>query len=502
MNILEPAAMRAWEAREIAAGRADEAGLMRAAVAGAAAFLRSWREAPRRLLVLAGKGNNGNDGLLLAATLRAEGWEVCVRLSTPPAARRETALREVAREAAGGEVWSGGNGGFPAGPWTVVDALAGSGAAGVLRGAVAEMVAAVQGLRGCPGSRFVSLDTPSGLGTEGAVFAADATVVLGAVPPICLQDAHRRWVGRLVPVALPLAGAPEEDRFITPEVAACWLPRLAVDGHKGRRGEVAVWAGSPGMAGAAVLAARAALRAGAGLVRLWTHPELAPVLAAATPEVMVHPLFVEGVLPEALVRAPVVLAGPGVGRGPEAAALLRRLGEETRAALVLDADALYLAAQEPSIFSAARERRMVATPHAGEWRRLLEPCPEERGEAARALAARHRGVAWLLKGPNTLVADAESTTWNGTGNPGMASAGMGDVLGGVVAALLARGLEAGGAARLGACWHGLAADLACRRVPEALLTAGDVLGALPEAWIAMEESRRAREWQLSCPPRC
>jgi NAD(P)H-hydrate epimerase len=490
MNILEPAAMRAWETREIASGRADEAELMRAAVAGAAAFLRSWREAPRRLLVLAGKGNNGNDGLLLAATLRAEGWEVCVRLSTPPAARRETALGEVAREAAAAEVWSGGDGGFPAGPWTVVDALAGSGAAGELRGAVAEMVAAAQGLRGCPGSRFVSLDTPSGLGTEGVIFAADATVVLGAVPPLCLRDAHRRWVGRLVPVALPLRGAPEADRFITPAVAARGLPRLAVDGHKYQRGEVAIWAGSPGMAGAAALAAHAALRAGAGVVRLWTHPELAGSMALVPPEVMVHPLRADAPWPEALVQARVILAGPGVGRGEEAAAILRRLGEETRAALVLDADALVLAARDTSIFAVARERRVVATPHAGEWKRLLGHGPEEREAAARALVLRHPGVAWLLKGPNTLVGDPDSITWNATGNPGMASAGMGDVLGGVVAALLARGLEAGPAARLGACWHGLAADLACRAVPEALLTAGDVLSALPEAWAVLEECRR------------
>lgn len=492
MNILEPAAMRAWERREIASGRADEAELMRAAVAGAAAFLRSWREAPRRLLVLAGKGNNGNDGLLLAATLRAEGWEVCVRLSTPPEARRKIALEEVAREAAAAEVWSGGDGSFPAGPWTVVDALAGSGAVGELRGAVAEMVAAAEVLRQCPGSRFVSLDTPSGLGTKGVVFAADATVVLGAVPPLCLRDANRRWVGRLVPVALPLRGAPEADRFITPEVAARGLPRLAVDGHKYQRGEVAVWAGSPGMAGAAALAAHAALRAGAGVVRLWTHPELvgSGSMALVPPEVMVRPLPWDAPWPEALVRAPVILAGPGVGRGKEAATILRRLGEETRAALVLDADALALAAQDTSIFAVARERRVVATPHAGEWKRLLGYSPEEREEAARALILRHPGVAWLLKGPNTLVGDADSITWNGTGNPGMASAGMGDVLGGVVAALLARGLGAGAAARLGACWHGLAADLACRAVPEALLTAGDVLRALPEAWAVLEDCRR------------
>lgn len=495
MNILPPEVMRAWEARETEAGRADEAGLMRAAVDGCARFLINWPEAPRRLLVLAGKGNNGNDGLLLAATLRAAGWEVRAALTDVPEKRRPCAWPEVSAEADRAAVWpqppleeaEGGR-------WTMVDALIGSGACGAPRGAAAEMLAWAAAWRQRHGGVAVALDTPSGLGTEGLVFTADATLAIGAVRPDCLKDAHRARVGRIVPVPLPLAGAPEPDRFITPQVASRWVRSLPVGVHKYRRGVVAIWAGGPGMVGAAVLAARGAVRSGAGLVRLYTHPELvpvlAPVLAAAVPEVLVAPLHGQDPLPQPLIDAPVLLAGPGVGRSPQAGQLLRHLAEKTRAALVLDADALVLAAADESVFSRAAGRSVVATPHAGEWARFFHEVPAERADVVKALRQRYSEVVWVAKGPNTLVAAADGITWNGTGNPGMASAGMGDVLGAVVAALLARGHPVPEAARLAVCWHGLAADLAVQSVPEALLTAGDVLEFLPRAWAMLEELRR------------
>jgi len=491
MNILPPEAMRAWEARETAAGRADAAGLMRAAVDGCARFLLAWPDAPRRLLVLAGKGNNGNDGLLLAATLRAAGWDVRTVLADPPESRRPCAWPEVAAEAARAAVWPA----LPVadaegGRWTVADALLGSGASNAPRGACAELITWAAAWKARHGGMAVALDAPSGLGTEGPVFPAEATLALGAVQPACLRDAHRALVGRIVPVLLPLGTAPEPDRFITPEMAARWVRPLPAALHKYRRGTVAVWAGVPGMAGAAVLAARAAVRAGAGLVRLFTHPELAPVLAAAVPEVQVASVDAGTPFPETLVGAPVLLAGPGVGRSPQAARLLRRLAEETRAALVLDADALTLAAADESLFSLAAGRPVVATPHAGEWGRFFQDVPAEREEVVDALRRRHSGVVWVAKGPNTLVGAPDGLTWNGTGNPGMAAAGMGDVLGGMVATLLARGHPAPEAARLAVCWHGLAADLAARTVPEAVLTAGDVLEHLPQAWAALAEHRR------------
>lgn len=489
MLILEPAAMRAWEEREIQAGRADPAVLMRHVASAVADFLDQHPSAPRRLLVLVGKGHNGNDGLLIAALLRHCGWEAHCLLSHPPDQRKDAyGIPEVAEEIRRAAV-------FPQKPaanwsqaWTILEALTGSGVQGPPRGALAEILHWLKALPLAPASQKVSLDMPAGLGQESTAFRADLTFALGAVPPSALLDVHRPWIGRIVPVPLPLQNPPQPDHFITPQVAATWLPRLPVDAHKRRRGEVAVWAGSPGMAGAAILASRAALRGGAGLVRLWTHPELVPVLATATPEIMVHPLKSDHALPELLLQAPVILAGPGCGRDTHAATLLRRLAEETRAALVLDADALFLAAQDPSIFQHAAHRPIIATPHAGEWSRLLTQPYPERAESARELAQRFPKVIWVLKGPNTIVADGQTITWNATGNPGMATAGMGDVLSGLTAALLARGLPPAAAARLAVCWHGLAADQAVRHIPDAVLTASDVINFLPEAWKVMERA--------------
>jgi NAD(P)H-hydrate epimerase len=488
MKILTASVLREWEAREIASGRVHETELMRVAVAGGAAFLRQWPDAPRRLLVLAGKGHNGNDGLLLASVLRADGWEVEVVLSHPPDQRRSIGIPEVAAEAAAARVWPDIP--APTGRWTVVDALLGSGGDGAPRGATADMLAWADRFLHASGSVGVALDVPTGLGSAGPVFTAAVTLAIGAVKPECLRDASIHHVGRLVPVALPLRDAPPGGEFITPLDAAAWVRPLPAGLHKYRRGEVSVWAGSPGMAGAAALASRAALRAGAGIVRLWTHPDVVATLAVATPEVMVASVADDGPLPPALVGSSVLLAGPGVGRTEASARLLRRLGEETRAALVLDADALVLAAADPALLRAAGARTWVATPHTGELARFLDEPVVERAEALRILCARHPQGVWVAKGPRTLVADADTITWNGTGNPGMATAGMGDVLGGIIAALLGQGLSASVAARLGVCWHGAAADAAACAGAEATLTAGDVIEHLPTAWARFQELGR------------
>jgi len=494
MKILTAPCVRQVEAEAIASGAATAAGLMELAVAGCLDFLLSRHDLPKNVLLLAGKGNNGNDALLLASRLRAHGWRVETILSDKPGVRTRMDLEGIRDEEARARVWpdrpewSRQNGKRE--KWTVVDGLLGSGVSGAPRGAVAEILSWLGEIKA--GMTGVALDFPSGMdpdtGKFGELcFAADWTLVIGAVKPGCLVDAARKKVGRLVAVPLDLEWGADSEDFITAEVAADGLLPLSADVHKYRKGEVVVWAGSPGMGGAAVLASRAALHAGAGVVRLFTHPDLVPQVALATPEVMVSPVCWDGPLPEKWVGAKVILAGPGIGRSAEAEVFLRRLVEETRAALLLDADALHLLAGQPELLGQMGGRACVLTPHAGELAVLNGVPVGERRAAVDYWHQRHPRTVLVAKGPNTLVMDGDGRiTFNGTGHPGMATAGMGDVLSGVIAALLARGYPAGVAARLGVCWHGLAAERAAARGSEATLTAGEVIGSLGESWRELE----------------
>lgn len=488
MKILSTAGIREVEARAIASGAATAAGLMEVAVAGCLEFFVSRHDLPRRALVLAGKGHNGNDALLLASLLRAGGWEVETVLSEAPAKRTGIDLEAVRGEERLARVWPDRP--EPRGRWTVVDGLLGSGVSGAPRGAAAEMLRWSAGLGG--DMRRIALDFPSGLDPDTGVvhepcFMADWTLAIGSVKPGCLVDAARNHTGRLAGIPLPLDLPDSAENFVLPRDAASWVKPLPSNIHKYRKGEVAVWAGSPGMAGAAVLASRAALRAGAGVVRLFTHPDVEAALSLATPEIMVQAVRPDGPLPGKLVEAGTILAGPGVGRGAGAATLLRRFAEETRASLLIDADALHLLAAQPELVGLFSARPCVLTPHSGELAVLTGGLVGERKAAVENWHRKHPRTTLVAKGPNTLVVDPLGRiSWNGTGHPGMATAGMGDVLSGVIAALLARGYAPETAARLGVCWHGRAAELAVQNGGESNLIAGDVTVSLPAAWREME----------------
>jgi len=290
----------------------------------------------------------------------------------------------------------------------------------------------------------------------------------------------------------------------SPVVPVADLPRLpprAADAHKGTFGRVLVVAGSRGMSGAAVLCASAALRGGAGLVRLALPASLLPIAAAANPCYMTAPLpeDAHGQLAAAggelleLVRASTVAAlGPGLGRGDEVGQVVGAVLEHTGPPLVLDADALH--ALIPRLALLARQQRpLVLTPHPGEFAALTGagvPEPEQRQEQALRFAATH-GVVLVLKGHRTVITDGRRLALNSTGNPGMATGGSGDVLTGLIAALLAQGLEAFAAAQLGVYLHGLAGDLACAELGEVGLIASDLLHYLPRAFLAHSRQRQA-----------
>ncbi len=282
------------------------------------------------------------------------------------------------------------------------------------------------------------------------------------------------------------------------------VPRLAPrdsDANKGDFGRVLVVAGSRGMSGAAVLSASAALRGGAGLVRVAVPEGVLAIVAAGNPCYMTVPLpqDTDGRLSvdagpeviEAMEQSTVAAVGPGLGRSKGASAVVRDILEKTTLPLVLDADGLNAL---PPFLDLLKQRQgpCVLTPHPGEFARLLG-CDVANVQAHREeLAARFaadNGVVLVLKGRHTLVSDGRRLYVNDTGNPGMATGGTGDVLTGLTAALLGQGLDAFAAAQLAVYLHGMAGDLARDALGETAMIAADMLDSLPYAFIAHAADR-------------
>ncbi len=272
------------------------------------------------------------------------------------------------------------------------------------------------------------------------------------------------------------------------------LPPRQADAHKGTFGKVLVIAGSLGLSGAAVLSGSGALRGGAGLVQVATPEPVALVVAAGNPCFMTTPLPADAqgrltrlalpLLLEQAAAASAVVVGPGLGQSDDVAAVVRALVAEVAVPLLIDADALNVLGPQPEVLR-QRQRPTVLTPHPGEFGRLLGS--DTRGVQAnrQALAvefARSFGVVLVLKGAGTIVSDGRQVFVNSTGNPGMATGGAGDVLSGVVGALLAQGLEAFPAAVLGVHIHGLAGDIARDERGETGLIATDLIDHLGAAF--------------------
>jgi NAD(P)H-hydrate epimerase len=277
-------------------------------------------------------------------------------------------------------------------------------------------------------------------------------------------------------------------------VALPTLPPRPADSNKGTFGRVLIVAGSRGMSGAAVLAGGGALRGGAGLVRLAVPEGILPIVAAANPCYLTAPLpqdehgqisehALEVILD--LVKANDVIAlGPGLGRSAEISALVSTLLQSVPVPLVLDADGLN-ALQHQTDRLKGRTAPLILTPHPGEFARLVDgdvPSVQSRREELAVRFAADHGVVLVLKGHGTVVTDGRRVYRNPTGNPGMATGGTGDVLTGLVAALLGQKLELFAAAQLGVHLHGLAGDLARDELGEVSLIASDLLDYLPRAF--------------------
>lgn len=275
---------------------------------------------------------------------------------------------------------------------------------------------------------------------------------------------------------------------------ASWIPRRKKEANKGDFGHVLIVAGSKGMSGAAILAARGALRAGVGLVTVGTAASQQPIVAGAVPEALTLALpetkagSVSSDAEDALKdyakerRVNALVLGPGLSTQSSTVELVHELVRSWRGPLVLDADGLNAFAGQAERL-ARQSGSLVVTPHPGEFERLwgskISSAPKDRADAARRMAQRIRGVC-VLKGNGTVVTDGKQTFVNTTGNPFMAQGGMGDVLSGFLGGLAAQGIELFRAACLAVHVHGLAGDLAVRSIPHGL-TAGDLTNFLPQA---------------------
>jgi NAD(P)H-hydrate epimerase len=494
--------------------------LMENAGAAVARLVDERFPAARRVVVLCGRGNNGGDGFVVVRRMgaRAEALLLGDRDGVSGDARthllacersggRVTAVADKAAWAAARERVDEAD--------LLVDAVLGTGLRSAPSGLAAGAIGALA-QRFEAGVPVVAVDLPSGLPSDGGIVAwpaaaATVTVTFAApkrghvLPPAC------HLVGELVvaDIGIPaesLAAAGPSLFLLEDADAARAFPLRRREAHKGDFGHVLVVAGSVGKTGAAVLAAGGALRAGAGLVTVATPEPCLAVVAAARPEAMTEPLPASakgGIHEAALARLldlagerDAVVLGPGLGLEPGTRELVRAFVRACPVPLVVDADGLNALAAgggDPGALDAVRrEAATVLTPHPGEMGRLLgestADVQKERPEAAAALA-RASGAVVVLKGERTLVAEPSGrSAVAGTGNPGMATGGTGDVLAGVVGSLLARHgalLSATAAVVV----HGRAGDLAAGERGEEGLTAGDVVEALPAA---IESVRRSR----------
>ncbi len=460
-------------------------------------LLRWPDEAARGVHCLCGPGNNGGDGLAIARRLHLRGLPV--RASLPGGEERLSAdAAEQLRlaRACGVPIARGPQ---LRGAGVIVDALFGTGLGRPLAGPFA---AAARSMARAD-RPVLSVDIPSGIsGTSGAVHGvavrATCTVTFGALKLGHLTEPGRSHAGELVraDIGIPAERWPEvvadAVRLLGPGALDA-VPLGPSASHKGTFGHLLVVAGGPGKLGAARLACEAALRAGAGLVTLAAPGDAPPGLR---PEVMVEavPGEADGSLGPASVPAILALCrtrsalavGPGLGSTPAVRSAVHAILAGCAAPAVVDADGLNaLAPLRGAVPGAGR----VLTPHPGEFRRLLPDVDGTRAEQARALARRSGAVA-LLKGAGTVVAGPDGAAWlNPTGHPGLATAGAGDVLTGIIGALLARGLPPIEAACAGAWWHGFAAEVA-GRTPS--LVAGDVSSCRGRAW----SRARARDLRL------
>jgi hydroxyethylthiazole kinase-like uncharacterized protein yjeF len=508
MNILTAAQMQEIDRRTIHETGIPGIVLMENAGRGVAEVIaQRFAAVPSpRALVLAGKGNNGGDGYVIARHLQGRGWRVATLvLAERKGIQGDAATALSMLERCGGQVEFldsdgalgkklGASGGFT----VIVDALFGTGLAKPVAGIFRQAIDWLNSQT----SPVVAVDIPSGIDAStgqilGAAVKASLTVTFAFVKIGQISYPGAGLVGELVTVDIGIpphvsGSVSATCLLIDAQQGRRLLPVRNCDGHKGTFGHLLVVAGSTGKCGAAVMSAESGLRGGAGLVTLACPRSVQPVIASRLTEVMTAPVAdfngeislqsLDDLL--ALAHGKQALAiGPGLGLGEEVGVLIRRFLQDTDLPVVVDADGLTALCGHIDLLGRLAGRQVVLTPHPGEMSRLTGLTTAEiqadRYNTARNFAMHHQ-VVLVLKGARTLTASPDGRVHvNSTGHAGLASGGMGDVLTGLIGSLLAQGLTALDAATLGVFLHGLAADRLLSSFGDAGLLATDIIRELP-----------------------
>lgn len=502
-----------YDRAAIASGIPSRALMQRAGAAAASEIARRWPRALRRgIAIYTGPGNNGGDGWVVAGAMAAAGIHTRVREIAEPRsddarAERENAFPLIDRGSPHG------------GEEVIVDALLGTGSSGMPRGAIADAIREIADRRS-HGARVVALDVPSGLdattgSAEGSV-VADLTLTFGTMKRGLLVS--RGPAGRIAVIDIglgkllgwthddavvltrPTPGTAVEPRLVDARWARARVPRISAEAHKGVRGKLAIVGGAPGMVGASILAARAAIASGVGMTRLVVdRANLATVQTAAYDAMATSWPNDDDEMATAIGDwADGVILGPGLGTGRAARDLAERVLRGWTGPVVIDADALNVfAGDQPTLRDLIGGRPALLTPHAGELARLLGVSPDEvlanRFDIGGSIA-RDLQCAVLLKGVPTIVTSPSGQTLiSASGTPVLAMAGSGDLLSGIAGTLLAQGVEPSTAGAAAAVLHGRAGEIADRRARSVRGVAiADILRAVPMVWAEAD--------RLSSPP--
>jgi len=458
------------EAEEAAFARGIEVeALMDQAGAGVARGVQEFFPYPGTCIVYAGKGHNGGDALVAAGCLKRAGWKIETRVVFPEEDCSELTRKKLQALREAPDLWHR----HPAdGTWLgspchaiILDGLLGLGAKELLREPVRTAAKEINRLRREQHMFVFAVDLPTGLnGDSGETdpedcVIADFTITIGFAKHGLIVDTALDFVGRLEVVPLPdlvLGEIVANELLATARSLQPLLPRRKFSSYKNQFGRIGVVAGSEGFIGAAIMTTEGALRAGAGLVQVFVPKEIYPLVVAAAPaEAMVKPIRSYRDLLEENVD--IWAVGPGLAK--ERASEVLKLIESAVKPMVIDADGLNALAERRDILRSFRGPRLL-TPHPGEMKRLFDSGKMSRAGTARNFCEQFP-VTLLLKGSRTIVCErSRPLSYNSTGNPGMATGGMGDVLTGVCAGLLGRGVSMYDVARIGAWACGRAAEKA------------------------------------------
>ncbi len=461
-----------------------------------------------KIVIVAGKGNNGGDGLVIARHLWNNGMTPQVLLlGAKQEIRGDAALNLGIAEKIGLPVkeirseadWKTHQRRFKEAS-VIIDAIFGTGLTKPAEGLYARAIEDINR----SAAFTVAVDIPSGLSSDsfeiiGPAVKADVTVTLGAPKIAHVLPPAEEWIGELmiadISIPRPFFDSPAQKlEMVEKRDLLLSFQKRKKDSHKGTYGHLFIIAGSFGKTGAALMAAKAALKTGAGLVTVGTPRSCLPMVARGMAELMTEPLAEtdEGTISaEALPQArtlvkgkDALLIGPGISTNDSTAEFLARLGPGLRLPVVIDADGLNILSKRPALLKKL-PRPAILTPHPGEFARLVDLPLREVIKRKLQLApefARKHGVYLVLKGYRTLTSAPDGRTFiNPTGNPGMATGGTGDVLSGMIASFLMQEKEPLRAALAAVYIHGLSGDLAAGKIGERALVAGDLIRFLPRA---------------------